>query len=119
MGSSSVSGERVSFSWGIAQVVEQLTVNQRVVGSNPTSPAIFFLQSKDHPMKNPYFRAVLQDGTKVDVNLANVNYFTENSDGSTNIVFANGSTLTVRESAQTVRGRTRKAWPEASVEVGA
>jgi hypothetical protein len=70
-------------------------------------------------MKNPYFRAVLQDGTKVDVNLANMNYFTENSDGSTNIVFSNGSTLTVRESAQTVRGRTRKTWPEAPVEAGA
>lgn len=66
-------------------------------------------------MQNPFFRAVSVDGTKVDINLNNVNLFAENSDGGSTIHFVNGSMFSIKESAQTVRGRTRKAWPEDDV----
>jgi len=64
-------------------------------------------------MKNPFFRAVTTDGSKVDVNLLNVNFFAEHSSGGSTIHFVNGTPLTVKESPQTLRGRTRKAWPSA------
>lgn len=67
---------------------------------------------KDHSMHNPFFRAVTTDGTKVDINLSTVLFFAENSDGGTTIYFVNGNPLSVKESAQTVRGRTRKTWPD-------
>jgi hypothetical protein len=36
---------RVSFSWGrLAQLVEQLTLNQRVTGSSPVAPTTFSLR---------------------------------------------------------------------------
>ena len=62
-------------------------------------------------MHNPYFRAVTTTGQKIDVNLNQVSYFSEDSDGNTTIAFASGSSIKVNESAQTIRGRTRKAWP--------
>ena len=62
-------------------------------------------------MKNPYFRATLKDKTKVDINLNQVSHFYENNEGTV-VALANGNVLTVEESAQTIRGRTRKAWPE-------
>lgn len=68
-------------------------------------------------MQNPFFRAKLVDGTKLDINLTQVAYVTEAEAGS-NVTFANGTVLTVQESAQTIRGRTRKTWPaEAGEEV--
>ena len=63
-------------------------------------------------MKNPFFRAVATDGTKIDVNVSAVAHFYENTDGSTTLTFLNGAVLSIKESAQTVRGRTRKTWPE-------
>lgn len=66
-------------------------------------------------MQNPFFRAVSIDGTKIDVNLNNVNFFAENSDGGSIIHFVNGNALSVKESAQTLRGRTRKTWPEDTI----
>jgi hypothetical protein len=64
-------------------------------------------------MNNPYFRATLKDKTKVDVNLLQVQSFHENTEGTV-ITFADGAVFTVEESAQTIRGRTRKAWPDAA-----
>lgn len=61
-------------------------------------------------MKNPFFRATDVGGNKVDINISNVNFFSENSDGTTTIHFVNGTPLSVKESARTVRGATRKAW---------
>jgi hypothetical protein len=66
-------------------------------------------------MKNPYFRANTIDGHKVDINLQQVAMFREATE-STWITFANGDTVQITESAQTVRGRTRKAWPEQNEE---
>lgn len=64
-------------------------------------------------MKNPFFRATDIGGNKVDINVNNVNFFTENTDGTTTIHFVNGTPLSVKDSARTVRGATRKAWPKA------
>lgn len=63
-------------------------------------------------MKNPFFRAVTTDGTKTDINVSAVAHFHENTDGGTTLTFLNGAVLSIKESAQTVRGRTRKTWPE-------
>lgn len=62
-------------------------------------------------MKNPFFRATLIDKTKVDINLNEVSHFYETEQGTV-VVLAQGMPLTIEESAQTVRGRTRKAWPD-------
>lgn len=56
-------------------------------------------------MQNPFFRAVSTDGTNVDINLSNVLFFAENSDGGTTIWFVNGNPLSIKESAQTIRSR--------------
>lgn len=63
-------------------------------------------------MQNPFFRAVALDGTKVDININRVAYFAEASDGGTLITFESGMVLSVKESPRTVRGVTRKTWPE-------
>lgn len=62
-------------------------------------------------MKNPFHRLTATDGTKVDVNLSKVSHFFPTGD-NTMLVFADGNQLAVTESAQTVRGRTRKTWPD-------
>ena len=62
-------------------------------------------------MKNPFHRLTGTDGTKLDVNLKHVTHFFPSGD-NTVLNFANGEQLTVTESAQTVRGRTRKTWPD-------
>ena len=41
--------ERPSWDGRIAQVVEQLTLNQRVVGSSPTAPTKLILRDKGNP----------------------------------------------------------------------
>ena len=68
-------------------------------------------QQKDYLMQNPYFRAVSVTGQKIDVNLNQVLYFSEDENGETLIKFVDNSFLRVKESAQTIRGRTRKTWP--------
>ena len=86
-----------------------LIIPRSLVRTQPLPPS---LQRKTNPMKNPFFRAVATDGTKIDVNVSAVAYFHENTDGGTTLTFLNGSVLSIKESAQTVRGRTRKTWPE-------
>lgn len=70
---------------------------------------------KDHSMQNPFFRAVTLDGTKVDINTNRIAYFSEAPDGGTLIAFESGMVLYIKESPRTVRGATRKTWPEDDV----
>jgi hypothetical protein len=61
--------------------------------------------------KNPFHRFTTEDGTKIDVNLNSVRYFTPEGDG-TRLTFQDGGSRIVAESTTTVRNRTKKTWPD-------
>lgn len=66
-------------------------------------------------MQNPFFRATVHgSNAKVDINLNTVAQFGEIEGAGTQIIFVDGRIISINESAQTVRGRTRSAWPDTS-----